>query len=193
MYRLEAEPYYEAYINADCKLISPASANYQPLTDNCKKITELIGAINQPYIGNSNTDRLAWLKRRRALLMQRAAVIATALKDLGSTDVIDHTAVDVRTVSGLVAGVANVLPGVGQIIGLGAGIVGQVISGFIDNTKDNKAERDTEIALYQADYARLQDILNQTNKEIDKLSIINYLIASSVIVLLLILVFKKKK
>ena len=192
MYRLEAEPYYSPYINIDCKPISLAAADYKPLSESCKQVNELIGAINQPYIGNSNSERLAWLKRRRALLMQRATVISNALKDLGSTDVVDHTAMDIRTVSGLVAGVANVLPGIGQIIGLGAGIVGQVIGGLIDNTSSNKANRDTEIAYYKQDLIGLQQILDQTNKEIDKLSIINYLIASSIIVMLLILVFKKK-
>jgi len=187
-----AVPYYSAYINADCKPISPASADYKPLSQSCQQVNALIEAINQPYTGNSTSERLAWLKHRRDLLLQRAAVIATALKDLGSTDVVDHTAADIRTVSGLVSTFSSALPAVGTIIGLGVGIVGQVIGGLIDTTGSNKANRDEEIALYKSDYAGLQDILNQTNQEIDRLSIFNYLLWGGIITMILLLLFKKK-
>lgn len=123
----------------------------------------MITAINQTYTGNSNTERLAWLKRRRTLLTQRAAVIAQALKDLGRTDVVDHTAIDILSISGLVGTFSTALPAMGTIIGLAVSTVGSLIGGIIDTTKSNAAKRDEEIAAYKADYVRLTTVLNQTN------------------------------
>jgi hypothetical protein len=187
-----AEPYYSAYINADCKVISPLSANYHALSENCQQVNYLIDQINKPYTGNSNTERLAWLKRRRTLLMQRAAIIAKALRDLGSQDVVDHTAVDIRTISSLVASISSALPGIGTAIGLGVGIAGQVVGGLIDTTSENTAKRNEEIAYYQADLAGLQDILEQTDNEYDRLNVFNYLLWGSILVLILLLIVKKK-
>lgn len=187
-----ASPYYSAYITAECKYISPAAVDYKPLSTDCQQINDLVNRINEPYTGNSNSERLAWLKRRRALLMQRAAIVAKALQELGSTDVVDHTALDVRTFSGMAAGIASALPGVGTLIGLGVGVVGQVLGGLFDSTNDNKAKRDEEISYYKADYAGLQAILLEINQEIDKLSVINYVLWGAILIMILIVLFKRQ-
>lgn len=194
--QLNAVPYYEGYVNADCKLYSELSANYRDpgsLSQNCQQVNALILAINQPYIGNSTAERLAWLKRRRTLLTQRAAVIAQALKDLGSTDVVDHTAVDVRSISGLVSTFSAALPGIGTAIGLGVGLVGNLIGGLIDTTSQNTAQRNEEIAAYKADYVGLTTILEQTNQEIDRLSLVNYSLWGILAILLIVLFVKSKE
>ncbi|OJW76290.1 hypothetical protein [Spirosoma sp. 48-14] len=191
-----AVPFYSAYINEDCKVKSVLAADYVPvsqLPEGCQQVNALIEAINQPYTGNSTGERLTWLKRRRTLLLQRAEVIAKALKDLGSTDVVDHTAVDIRSISSIVGTFASAVPGYGQAIGLAVATAGQLIGGLIDTTKGNIARRDEEISYYKADYNQLQDILNQTNQEIDRLSLVQYSLWGILAILLIVLFVKNKK
>ncbi|WP_080056708.1 hypothetical protein [Spirosoma aerolatum] len=191
-----AVPFYSAYINEDCKLKSDLAADYVPLSglsESCQQVNALIEAINQPYTGNSTAERLAWLKRRRTLLIQRSQIIAQALKELGSTDTVDHTATDIRTVSGLVGTFTAALPGIGTAIGLAVSTVGQLFGGLIDTTKSNTEKRNEEIALYKADFAGLEDVLNQTNQEIDRLSLVQYSLWGVLAILLIVLFVKNKK
>ncbi|MBO0930373.1 hypothetical protein [Fibrella aquatilis] len=161
----------------------------------CKQVQTLVSQINEVYQGSSTADRLAFLKRRRGLLIARAAVIQGAMAELGATDARDRTALTISGLGGAVQQLFSVIPGIGGAIGTFVGLGAQLIAGAFDNTAANEAAKIAELNKLQTDFTGLQVLVNDHTAEIGRLSLPYYVLygAAGLVLLAVLYTFFRRQ
>lgn len=162
----------------------------------CRQVQSLVAQINETYQGSTSADRLTWLKRRRGLLLARAAVIQGAMAELGATDVTDKTTATIGGLGGAVAGLFGVIPGLGGAIGSFIGLGTQLVAGLFDNTADNQAKKNAELSQLQNDYIGLKLLYDDQDAEIQRLMIPRYVLygaAGIVLMIALYVLYRSRK
>ncbi|MBO0947007.1 hypothetical protein [Fibrella forsythiae] len=162
----------------------------------CRAVQTLVAQINTTYTGTTSADRLAYLKRRRGLLLARAAVIQGSMVELGAQDVTDKTAATIGGIGGAVAGLFGVIPGIGGAIGTFIGLGTQLVAGLFDHSADKKAAQAAELNELQIDYINLKTLYDEHTAEINSLMLPRYVLygtAGIVLIALLIVLLRSRK